>query len=155
VGRWLRRFVWLIVLGGAVRALSGTVVRLVGERAAPEADDFDLLAVMGGRVFTSRAVGLRGGRVRVVAGGADVDLRSATLSPEGATVELTVVAGGIRLVVDPAWKVETDVDLRWGQAQIDVADPEGLPEDAPTLRVHGAVCGGGVVVAAVPVAQGG
>ena len=133
-----------------LRAVTTAVVRLVGERDEPEADDFDLLVAMDGRRFVSRAPQLRGGRIRVVAGGADVDLRQAQLSPEGASLEIRVFAGGVRVLVDPGWRVEVDADVRSGGQQVDVPNPDEFPDDAPVLHIHALVRGGGLEVATEP-----
>ncbi len=148
--RLLRFLVRLVIAVAVLRAVATAIVRFVGERDDPEAEDFDLLAVMDGRHFVSRARRLRGGRIRVVAGGADVDLRQAGISPEGAGVEIEVWLGGVRLLVAPGWRVEVEAQVRPGGSRVDVSDPDTLPSDAPVLRIHAVVKAGGLEVTTRP-----
>lgn len=58
----------------------------------------------------------RGGRVRVVIGGADVDLRRCRLAPGVTELEVSVVMGSLRLVVPEDWYVSCEVSSELGGA---------------------------------------
>ena len=127
---------------------------LVGQRVAkqfqgdthPDDDSFRLMAFLGGAAAKSRATALRSVKAKVRAGGLDLDLTGATLSPEGAHVDLDVMAGGIQLTVPADWRVYVVQHVEKGEVDIDVADPESLPSDAPILTVQAEVKAGGVAI---------
>lgn len=48
----------------------------------------------------------RGGSVTTIFGGADVDLRDASLAPDGAHLEVTSAFGGAKILVPEGWLVE-------------------------------------------------
>ena len=70
-----------------------------------EEDRIDYAAVFSG-VETKNASGnFLGGSVSAVFGGAEVDLRQAQMSPEGAVLDLFAAFGGITIFVPNDWKV--------------------------------------------------
>lgn len=56
----------------------------------------------------------RGGRVFAVLGGADIDLRGATLAEEGATLNIVASLGGVRLLIPPDWAVNVQTNAFFG-----------------------------------------
>jgi hypothetical protein len=107
----------------------------------PAADEIDLNATLGPLEFRSEATAFRGGRVTTWFGGGVVDLRGATLAPEGATIETSTLFGGGSLIVPDEWTVETHVVGIGG-----VGDGRPTIErsvDAPTLRLEGVTLFGG------------
>ena len=50
----------------------------------------------------------RGGYLRAVMGGVELDLTEATIEDPPATIEMTVVMGGAQIVVPEGWKVRVD-----------------------------------------------
>ncbi len=143
----VRSVIRLVLLGSVIKLMALAAERLVTEIDEKGGDEFDLLAAADGREFASTAQALRWGRVRVVIGGVDLDLRRARLSPEGADVDLLVVAGGARVLVGEGWRVVVSHRGVAGGVAIDV--PDG-PPGAPELRLHLQVVGGGVAVATEP-----
>jgi hypothetical protein len=119
-----------------------------GDETTPE---FELVTIMEGKEFGSRAAGLWSGRVTVVMGGVDLDLRDAVLDPGGADLALFTVMGGVALRVPETWVVRMDGSAVLGGHDIRVTDPEVLPADAPVLRVHARTYLGGLAIAARPI----
>jgi predicted membrane protein len=127
---------------------------LVGQRMAkkfqgdttPDDDSFRLMAFMGGTAVKSHATALRSAQIKVRAGGLDLDLTEATLSAEGAHVELDVAAGGVQVTVPADWRVYVVEHVDKGEVDIDVPDPETLPKDAPILTIQVEVKAGGVAI---------
>lgn len=113
--------------------------------------EFELVTIMEGKEFASRAEGLWSGRVTVVAGGIDLDLRDAVLDPGGADLAIFTVMGGVSLRVPETWVVKTDGSAVAGGHDVRVTDPETLPADAPVLRIHARTYLGGLAVAAKPI----
>jgi len=112
----------------------------------PNDDSFRVMAFMGGAAVESRATALRSVQARVVAGGLYLDLTGATLSPEGAHVDLEVKAGGVQVSVPATWRVYVVHHVDKGEVEVEVPDPDTLPSDAPILTIQAEVKAGGVVV---------
>jgi predicted membrane protein len=112
----------------------------------PDDDTFRLMVLAGGTAVKSHATALRSVQVKVRAGGLDLDLTGAALSPEGAHVDLDVMAGGVQLTVPADWRVYVVQHVEKGEIEVDVPDPESLPNDAPILTIQAEVKAGGVTI---------
>jgi hypothetical protein len=111
----------------------------------PDADEIDLRTYFGPTDFTSTASAFRGGTVETWFGGGTIDLRGATLHPDGAHLRTTTVFGGGQILVPDSWVVETRImgiggagDGRGSAAPTAESSP-----DAPHLLVDGVVAFGG------------
>jgi hypothetical protein len=91
--------------------------------------------------------------VSVCCGGVDLDLREATLAPEGATLDLSATWGGVNVVVPRAWKVVVEDRSVLGGVDARVTPPEELPDDAPRLGVSITARLGGVALKAADAAD--
>lgn len=133
-------------------------VRLVGREMAkrfqgdthPDNDTFRVMAFLGGSSISSHALSLRSIQAKVRAGGIDLDLTGATLSPEGAHLDIDVMAGGMEVTVPGGWRVYVVQQVEKGEVEVDVTDPATLPTDAPVLTVQAEVRAGGVTIKARP-----
>jgi hypothetical protein len=113
-----------------------------------DSDEFQLAVVMGGKEFGSRAAHLKSATAITCLGGLALDLREATLDPDGASLELMTTMGGIEVRVPRSWAVEVDQETLGEALEVDVTAPEDLPEDAPKLRIHSVTrMGGGLITA--------
>jgi hypothetical protein len=83
-------------------------------------------------------------RVKAVFGGADLDLREATLETADVTIEARAVFGGVNIVVPPDIRVLVDGDGIFGGFADDSGAQPG--PGAPILRVTGKAVFGGVSV---------
>lgn len=137
----------IVILGIQVlAALTGRVLSKRLERGDEHSDDFQVAAVLGGKKFRSQARGLRSGTVISSLGGVDLDLRDATLDPDGASLELKATMGGFQVTVPSEWAIDLQDDSVAGGFEVDVTPPEDLPEDAPKLHIHAvATMGGGKI----------
>lgn len=124
------------------------------ERRAPpggeSSDEFRVAAILGGKRFRSTARRLRAGSVVASMGGVELDLRDATLDPDGATLDVDATMGGVQIMVPPNWAVEIDKQALAGGVEARVTARESLPEDAPHLHVRAAVRMGGALVTTGP-----
>jgi hypothetical protein len=111
----------------------------------PDADEVDLRAYFGPLEFKSTSTAFRGGTVETMFGGGTIDLRGATLHPDGAHLRTTTMFGGGQILVPTSWVVETAIvglggvgDVRGPEAATVESDPT-----APRLVVDGVVAFGG------------
>jgi hypothetical protein len=87
----------------------------------------------------------KGGELGVTAGGVELDLRQAQLDPEGATLVVRVLLGGIDIRVPDTWQVHFDVMPFLAGADNQARSTQGV-SSAPRLRIVGNVTLGGVSV---------
>jgi hypothetical protein len=111
----------------------------------PDADEIELSAIFGPLDFRSTAAAFRGGTIECWFGGGTVDLREATLHPDGATLRATAVFGGGQILVPDAWIVETRVVGIGGvgDARHSAAAGSGASLASPKLLIEGTVAFGG------------
>ena len=145
-------------MGAAVKRVVKVVVALLALGAAGQllarrktfgdetADEFAIATYLGGVERTCEATSLRRGKVSVLLGGVDLDLREATLDPSGADLELSATLGGVNVTVPSDWRVVVEDRATLGGVEALVTDPEELPDDAPLLRVAAGARLGGVSI---------
>ena len=115
------------------------------ERVATVDDGFERGAALHGLWLRVCSEELRSGRVTAVLSGVTVDLREATLSPEGATIHVQSALSGIEILVPPEWEVTWDVDaICGGLGDYRRASRSAGPR--PRLRIAGMVVAGGLSV---------
>ncbi|MGH9366072.1 MAG: hypothetical protein ACRD3M_00160, partial [Thermoanaerobaculia bacterium] len=73
--------------------------------APPGGSTLKEFALMGGVEVAVRDQDFRGGEVTAIMGGFEVDLRSAGISGESATIEVFTVFGGVEFKVPQEWNV--------------------------------------------------
>ena len=144
-----KRVIRLIVVGWIVGMIAGAIAALrakqrIGPNTMPDADDIAASAIFGPLDYHSTAANLRGGSLELWYGGGVLDLRDATLAPEGATLAVKVVFGGGQVLVPPDWRVIANVQGLGGVQ--DVREAKGYAEGAPTLTIEGTVIAGGFAV---------
>ena len=101
------RYIWpLAIIGAGLWILFRPAFRR-DKKKIPEmsGDDLVLNQVFSGSVRKVESQNFRGGRADVVFGSAEIDLRSARLAGGQATLVLSVVFGGIEVVVPREWQV--------------------------------------------------
>jgi len=115
----------------------------------PDSDSIELVGIFGGFEFESRATAFRGGTLLAWFGGGTLDLRNATLAPEGARLTVHALFGGAQVVVPDGW----DIDRRLigiagglGDDRPDHAHPH--THERPVLTIDGWAAFGGVGVSA-------
>jgi predicted membrane protein len=125
---------WPMVLIGIGSVLVMQAMRRqTRERLGSDSDDtLNVFVVMGGMKRTSTSQRFRGGEVTTLMGGAQLDLRQATIPPgEEAAVDIFAVMGGCEIKVPPSWTVATPLVPIMGG--IDDKRPDPLPGDAESL----------------------
>ncbi len=138
-----------IMLAGAVAVpvIAQLVKRLVPEHGDERSNHFQIVCLMQGRHWRSEAPNLESGTIVTVAGGVEVDLRGATLAPEGAHLRLTTLMGGIDVRIPDHWHVRLD-----GKAFMGANDLIGSrdPHGEPLLTVDCLAVMGGIQIRGVP-----
>jgi predicted membrane protein len=87
-----------------------------------------------------------GSFARVKLAGGSIDLTNATLTEEGAVLELDIVLGGYKVRVPNGWSVEINTDINMGEISDNRAEHGGDTEAAPKLTIGGRVFMGGVEI---------
>ena len=131
----------------AVPVIAQLVKRLVPEHGDERSDHFQIVCLMQGRHWKSEASNLQSGTIVTVAGGVEVDLRGATLAPEGAHLRVTTLMGGIDIQVPDDWHVRLE-----GRAFMGANDLVRLNDrpGEPDLTVDCVAVMGGIEVRGVP-----
>ena len=131
----LRLALFFITSAIAARASVFVISRQLDE-GSEASDEFRRVVIFDGIQFDSQAGGLRSGEVCVALGGAQLDLREATLDPGGATLALKNTLGGLQVLVRDDWAVTVEDEIiGGGGVEIDVTPAEDLPEGAPQLHI--------------------
>lgn len=111
----------------------------------PETSDVvDHTAVLGGVETANTSQNFRGGSITAVMGGANLDLRGAKLSPEGAHLDVTAVMGGVEIWVPTNWKVEVTGTPILGGWDNKARGGDGAGPPVGTLRVTCTAVMGGI-----------
>ena len=137
-----------VVFGAFAATMIGSAIaaRMAKERIVPiddpAADEVTLAAIFAPIDFRSTANAFRGGTLDCWYGGGTIDLRGATLAPEGARLEIRAIFGGAQVVVPEAWTVTTRV-LGIGGAG-DMRSKAASVPDAPHLEIEGIALFGGL-----------
>jgi hypothetical protein len=147
-----------LVLGAFVATMVGAAIaaRIAKERIVPvddpDADEVTLAAIFGPIDFRSTATSFRGGTLECWYGGGTIDLRGATLAPDGARLEVRAIFGGAQIVVPEDWHVTSRVIGIGGAGDMRPAiEPTA---GTPRLEVEGIAIFGGIgVTATIPEAQ--
>jgi len=153
------RIIGLAFVGMAATMAAGAVAAMSAKQRIvpttdPAEDEISLASIFGPLAWKSTSTNFKGGTVECWYGGGAVDLRDATLSREGATLNLKAVFGGGQILVPPSWPVVTHVTGIGGL--VDARPAAGHPADAPTLTIEGTVVFGGFqILAELPEGQEG
>lgn len=140
--------VLLFIIGSAIAVrISGLVISKRLDEGTEVSDEFRRVVFLDGIDFRSRAGGLRYAQLRVVLGGAKLDLREAIIGPAGARVRAENTMGGLLIMVRDDWAVSVDDELIGaGDSQVEVTPIDELPADAPRLHIDVTTKYGGTVV---------
>ena len=144
--RVIARLIALLLGGVVVAAALWTIPARAAKRRFvaiddPDADEVRLGAIFESVMFRSTSDRFRGGTLVSWYGGGVIDLRSATLDPAGARLEVKAIFGGGQILVPDAWRVTTNVRGIGGVGDSRRKTDRAL--DAPHLTIEGVVLFGG------------
>jgi hypothetical protein len=95
---------FLVGLIGAIAVALGLAKAVLTDEVGESADEFDLAVVAGRRRYRLRGRPLLEGRILVVAGWAELDLRRALPGPTGIEVHAIVIGGRLQVVINSDWE---------------------------------------------------
>ena len=104
--------------------------------------EINAVAVSGAAEEKVTSTDFRGGYLRAVMGGVELDLTEATIEDPPATIELTIVMGGAQIAVPEGWKVRVDAGTIAGGVHGALGDDE----EPPDLVLTGKIVMGGVLI---------
>ena len=104
-----------------------------------------MVAVMGGSSRKGKWSPARTNYAVAIMGGADLDFREAVLAPGVTEIQAFTIWGGIDVIVPPGLNVESHgIGIMGGFDQVGDVGP--ADPNAPTLRIKGVACMGGVTI---------
>ncbi len=140
----LRKLLLFLAAVQVVNTVSGIVLksRFLSQKLGE--GEINAVGVSGGAEEKVTSTDFRGGYVRAVMGGVELDLTEATIEDPPATIEMTVVMGGAEIAVPGGWKVRVDAGSILGGIYERGVSDEGEP---PDLVLTGKIVMGGVLIA--------
>lgn len=138
------RFIFKLLRGLLIVAVGAAAAAkfMLQSNAEPETEEIDLVAIFEGSQLVSSADPFYGGQVLTMFGGVLLDLRKANPAPTGIDLNISILMGGVSLVVPEGWRVVFDGDVfmgGWSDETRTTAD-----EDVPTVKVTGRIIVGGL-----------
>ena len=109
----------------------------------------DIAAIFDSLDVVSRSAAFRGGDVTAWYGGGTLDLRQATLDPDGAELRVRAMFGGLEIAASTTWPVEVHSRALLAGAG-DARDPDDVDPSLPTLVIDAQAIFGGVAIVGVP-----
>jgi hypothetical protein len=109
-------------------------------------DALEFYTFWNGTEFVPQSPSLRHVKARVLMGGATVDLREAVPSPDGVTVDIGTLMGGIAVLVSKDWDVEVVETTRASGVEVRLDSGAEASSDLPKVTVHLATTFGGALV---------
>ena len=109
---------------------------------------FDDFVIFGGREIFINSRNFLGGKITSIFGGAEYDLRQASLSDNGAVIDCVCIFGGSGFKVPPDWAVKNEISTVFGAfTDKRVMTPHDMPHTpSRTLVLKGFSAFGGVEV---------
>jgi hypothetical protein len=149
LGRLIRLVAFSFFATIAASTIGALIARnRIVSRGGPDDDEIALATIMDEIRFKSRAKAFRGGSALLWMSGGDIDLREATLDPAGATLRVTTIMGGGRILVPPTWRITTNIiAIMGGVGDTRGVEDEALPAHAPHLELTGWLFMGGFALA--------
>ena len=102
-------------------------------------------AFLSGAELATQSSAFRGAVLTAILGGAQLDMRHATIADGGAEIDATAILGGIDLIVPRDWRVTVRGTPILGGVS-NRAEGSSLPDNAPRLRVDALAILGGVEI---------
>lgn len=128
--------------------LVGLVILVNAVRGGREVDPLDentinLSAIMGGGQYVYSSKALKGGRISVIMGGYELDLRSCTMEKDTIALDLFVLMGGIDIRIPDEWEVRMQGTPLLGGMDFKGSQPDSEKRKG-TLVIRGTAIMGGV-----------
>ena len=109
-------------------------------------DSVNAVAVIGGLEDRVTSKAFKGGYLRAVMGGAELDLSEAAIEEKPATIEVTVIMGGAEIKVPSEWNVKLDVSQKMAGVEDERGKGDLADNEIPDLVITGKVVMGGLEI---------
>jgi len=130
---------------GKEAAFKGVFIK--SEPGQADRDQFDVVAMFSGAEYAYTSKTLRGGSIRAVFGGCDLDFRSADTAAQEMEIECLAVFGGIEMQVPDHWRVTVQGFPVFGGMENKTRLRDGLqPEEIRNVLVRGNAMFGGIEI---------
>ena len=146
----LRTLLVVGLLAGIASAIAAAMTKrrlsADGETVSdPTDNEPNVVAIFDGVEMASTAPAFRRGSLTAWYGGSSLDLREATLDPEGATLDVKAIFGGSQVIVPETWRVELKGAGFLGGFG-DARDQDLVVNEGPVLTIKGLAIFGGIGV---------
>ena len=138
----LRKLLLFLAAVQVVNTVSGIVIKSLFLSQQLGEGEINAVGASGRTEEKVTSTDFRGGYLRAVMGGVELDLTEAAIEDPPATIEVTVVMGGAEIAVPEGWKVRVDTGTIAGGVRGALGD-EGEP---PDLVLTGKIIMGGVAI---------
>ena len=140
--KWFFRF---MLINAVIWAVGQAITR---SRTSSDltADDLEFYTFWNGDEFVARSGSLRRVKARTVMGGATIDLREATPSEEGLSVDVDTQMAGTAVLVPRGWNVDVVEETRSSEVEVILDDVEGESADSPEVTINLRTTFGGALV---------
>lgn len=145
----MRRIIKWVLVFLAVNSVAwavGQAITRSKSSADLASDELEVYTFWAGREVVSRSSNLRSVKSRVLMGGASIDLREATPSSEGITVDVGTMMGGTALLVRKDWDVQVEEQTKSSGVEVRLDSEAALPSDNPKVTVLLRTTYGGALV---------
>ena len=146
--RW-KFILWPVLFLIAIQVVAVTTGKILRRRYLSQEVDEDsvnAVAVIGGVEDSVTSKAFKGGYLRAVMGGAELDLSEAVIEEKPATIEVTVIMGGAEIRVPSEWNVKLDVSQKMAGVEDERGQGELEEEETPDLVITGKVVMGGLKI---------
>ena len=138
--------VLFLIVMQVVAMITGQILRRRYLSQGVDEDSVNAVAVIGGSEESVTSKAFKGGHLRAVMGGAELDLREAVIEIKPATIEVTVIMGGAVIKVPSEWKVRLDVSQKMAGVEDERGQGDLAEEETPDLVITGKVVMGGLEI---------
>lgn len=151
--RKLKFLIWpvlVLVVMQVIAVIAGQLLRKRYMSQQVNEDWINAVAVVGGWEDRVTSKAFKGGYLRAIMGGVELDLSDAVVAEKPAHLEVTIIMGGVEIRVPPEWNVNIDgVSPKMGGIDNLVSGNDDLSEGVtPDLVITGKVIMGGLEISA-------
>ena len=129
-----------------VAVITGRILRRRYLSQEVDEDSVNAVAVIGGLEDRVTSKAFKGGYLRAVMGGAELDLSEAVIEEKPATIEVTVIMGGAEIKVPSEWYVKLDVSQKMAGVEDERGKGDLADNEIPDLVITGKVVMGGLEI---------
>jgi len=145
-GFWGAFFPLLLVLIGASILLSKRRSKWLNNRESTK-DSINFYNILSGTKQKVESSNFMGGNVYTMFGGAQIDLRKASIAPEGAVLDLSCAFGGIEIKVPYGWNIVTaGTPILGALDNKTIVDLNKDNNNSPVLKINYFVIFGGIEI---------